>query len=201
MRTQKIKRQRIESEDFYLARRRAGLTTGQAAEMLQVTTRTMRNWENGSSKIPYAAYRLMRLSAGHALVDKAWDGWSIWQGVLYSPTGRGFEPYQLVHLGNYLWMARQWLKERAAANAAEKQSFLATRVAKNLTSELETSANDEASGATAPSGSRLHQNLHDLSAKIASLQGKNLSSQKLERLYEIRTIAEAANDAINLEVN
>ncbi len=200
MPTPKTKRQWIDSEDFYTVRRRAGLTPGQAAEMLQVTTRTLRNWENGSSRIPYAAYRLMRLFAGHAIVDKAWDGWSIYQGVLYGPAGRGFEPHQLNYLGNYLWMARQWLKERAAANAAEKQTFLATRVAKPSVSELEALQRDEARGATAPSGSRLHQSLGSLNGNIASLQRKTPTSQKFENCYQFGSIAEAANYMIHSEV-
>lgn len=204
MPTQKTKRQWVDGEDFYVARRRAGLTPGQAAEMLQVTTRTLRNWENGSSRIPYAAYRLMRLSAGHALVDKAWDGWSIHQGVLYSPAGRGFEPYQLNYLANYMWMARQWLKERAAASADEKQTFLAARAAKTGAYEHATSAHDEASGATAPSGSRLHQNLHSVSRNMASLQEKTLRSPKFETVAVIstnfRTFGEAANDVLASEV-
>ncbi|MES2636543.1 MAG: VC1465 family Xer recombination activation factor [Pseudomonadota bacterium] len=168
--------------------------------MLQVTTRTMRNWENGSSRIPYSAFRLMRLYGGHAIVDKAWDGWSIHQGVLYGPAGRGFEPYQLNYLGNYLWMARQWLKERAAAKAAEIQTSLSTRVAKPSISELETLTHDEACDATASSGSRLHQTFGSLNGNIDSLQGKNLTAQKFGNWYEIRTIAEAANDMIHSEV-
>ena len=206
MRTQKIKRQWLDREEFYLARRRAGLTPSQAADMLQVTTRTLRNWENGSSRIPYATFRLMRLHGGHQLVDKAWNGWSIHRGVLYSPAGRGFEPYQLTYLGNYLWMARQWLKERATANAnnVKNQTLLATRVAKPLKpsiAELETSVHDEARDATASSGSRLHQIVQSLSATVASLQSKNLNAQQFGNMSEFRTIAEAANDMIHSEVN
>ena len=202
MRTQKIKYEWIEGEAFYLARRRAGLTPRQAADMLQVTSRTIRNWENDASRIPYAAFRLMRLFGGHALVGKAWDGWSIREGVLYSPVGRGFEPYQLNYLGNYLWMARQWLKECATANASngKKQPFLATRVAKTSIPEIETSTHDEASAATAASGSRLHQIVQSLSATVASLQSKNLRALQFGIVSEFRTIAEAANDVLDCEV-
>lgn len=194
MRTQKIKRKWIDGEDFYLARHRAGLTVAQAADMLNVTTRTLRNWENRSSRIPYAAFRLMRLSAGYALIGKAWEGWSIWKGVLYSPTGRGFEPYQLTYLGNYLWMARQWLKERTDANAARAN-------AKSFSSaELEALASDSPSDATASSGARGNQNLHSLNATVVSLHEKPQRQVKFGNYLQFGGIADAANDMLESEV-
>lgn len=86
--------------------------------MLQVTTRTLRNWENGSSRIPYAAFRLMRLFGGHCLMGKAWEGWSMWNGALWTPEGRRFEQHELRYLTHYLWMARHWLAERQARASA-----------------------------------------------------------------------------------
>ncbi len=160
MPTKKIKRKWVDGEDFYVARRRAGLTPGQTADMLQVTTRTVRNWENGTSKIPYAAYRLIRLSAGHALIDNAWDGWSIWQGVLYSPAGRGFEPYQLIYLSNQLWMARRWLQERAAAKT------LTPKTLNPKPAEHQPSVDVDPSGATAPLGSQGQHKRHWLRSSV-----------------------------------
>lgn len=46
----------IDPDDFYLMRRRAHLTTEQAAKMLDVTHRTLQNWEKGRVRIPYTAY-------------------------------------------------------------------------------------------------------------------------------------------------
>lgn len=112
-------REFIDPYEFYLARKRAGLTVKAAADMLHVTERTVRNWENKTSQIPYAAFRLMRIQAGHVVNSSGWEGWTMNRGVLYSPIGRSFEPYTLTYLGNYLWMARQWLKEKRLANAAK----------------------------------------------------------------------------------
>src|SRR5690606_22153509 len=89
MRNQK-KRRWIDPEGFYLARRRAGLTVGATADMLDVTERTIRNWENGKAAIPYAALRIVRMAAGYQLVGKDWDGWVIWRGQLWTPENRGF---------------------------------------------------------------------------------------------------------------
>jgi DNA-binding XRE family transcriptional regulator len=43
----------IDPEAFILMRHRAFLTTQQAAELLDVTHRTVLNWEKGKSRIPY----------------------------------------------------------------------------------------------------------------------------------------------------
>lgn len=159
--------------------------------MLNVTTKTVRNWENGSSTIPYSAFRLMRLFGGYALVGKQWEGWSIYKGALYSPAGRAFEPYQLLYLSNYLWMAKQWLKERAEAKASKKQNL--------ATVEIETSASDAPSRATARLGAQGHRNLMLRGAGVASLQEKTFSSAKPEKYRKFTGIAEAAKDALEWE--
>jgi hypothetical protein len=162
--------------------------------MLNVTTKTLRNWENGSSSIPYAAFRLMRLFGGHSLVDKAWEGWSLNKGVLYSPVGRAFEPYQLTYLSNYLWMARQWLKEREAASAVQRQ-------VKSLSlAELEALASDAPSCATAQSGARGHQGESSLIGTVAGLHEKTYAWAQLRIAPKFRDIAEAANDVLHSEV-
>lgn len=194
MRTKKTKRRWNDPEIFYVARHRAGLDVAQAAQMLNVTTKTLRNWENGSSSIPYAAFRLMRLFGGHSLVDKAWEGWSLNKGVLYSPVGRAFEPYQLTYLSNYLWMAKQWLKDREAASAVQRQ-------VKSLSlAELEPLASDAPSCATAQSGARGHQNESSLMGTIAGLHEKTYAWAQLRIAPKFRHIAEAANDVLHSEV-
>lgn len=83
-----------------------------AAELLEVDIRTLRNWENGSCRVPYAAFRLMRMQGGYSLLGKAWEGWALWDGKLYTPAGRSFEPHELQYVGNYISMARMFLKDR-----------------------------------------------------------------------------------------
>ena len=112
MRTKSKARKYIEPDGFYIARRRAGLTMMAAAELLEVDIRTLRNWENGSCRVPYAAFRLMRMQGGYSLLGKAWEGWALWDGKLYTPAGRSFEPHELQYVGNYISMARMFLKDR-----------------------------------------------------------------------------------------
>lgn len=92
--------------------------------MLDVTARTIRNWEDGSSRIPYSAFRLMRLYAGNSLVEKQWEGWSIWRGLLWTPEGRSFAPHELRYVANYLSMARLWIAEKQAASGGKNHPGL-----------------------------------------------------------------------------
>lgn len=118
MPAKKAQRRWIDREQFHVARRRAGLDVVAAADMLAVTERTIRNWENGTSAIPYAAFRVVRLAAGYQLMGDEWEGWTLWRGRLWTPENRGFAPHELRYIANYLWMAREWMRERQAASAA-----------------------------------------------------------------------------------
>ena len=55
---------KIAGDRFRIARQDCWLTLPQAAKVLQVTERTLHNWEAGTCRVPYAAYKLMRLMAG-----------------------------------------------------------------------------------------------------------------------------------------
>jgi len=59
-----------------------------AANFLQVSERTLHNWESGKHVIPFAAYKLFRLMAGMDLPGKGWEGWSFVGGCLVTPEGR-----------------------------------------------------------------------------------------------------------------
>ena len=154
MRTKSKARKYIEHEWFYVARRRAGLTMMQVAELLEVDIRTVRNWENGSCKIPYAAFRLMRMAGGYSLLGKAWEGWALWQGKLFTPAGRSFEPHELQYVGNYIAMARLFLKSRENINPDVYASERANARNDALTSKPSNAkiVSGDASGATAPTG-------------------------------------------------
>lgn len=91
---------------------RAGLSREKAADMLDVTLKTIKNWENGMSSIPYAAFKVMRLWGGYFPTEPGWEDWCIWRGKMYSPEGRSFEPHELRYIGNYFAMARFWIAER-----------------------------------------------------------------------------------------
>jgi DNA-binding transcriptional regulator YiaG len=68
-----------------------GLSIPAAAKVLHVSERTLHNWESGAVRIPYAAFKLLRLLRGGELPGPAWKGWRLTQDTLYSPEGHGFK--------------------------------------------------------------------------------------------------------------
>lgn len=88
------------------------LTINQAAEFLHVTSRTISSWESGDTRIPYPAFKLLRLLVNGELLSDAWKGWRVRGDTLYTPTGRAFKQHELNYLSHYITMARYWLQER-----------------------------------------------------------------------------------------
>ena len=87
------------------------LTIDQTATLLQVTSRTIALWENGESRIPYSAFKLLRCLANGEFVSDVWEGWRVRGDTLYTPSGRAFKPYELYYLSNYMSIARYWLAD------------------------------------------------------------------------------------------
>lgn len=87
------------------------LTINQAAELLHVTPRTISSWESGHSRVPYSAFKLLRLLVNGELLSEAWKGWRVRGDTLYTPTGRAFTQYELNYLSHYITMARYWLED------------------------------------------------------------------------------------------
>lgn len=205
MPAKKTKHRWIDREQFHVARLRAGLDVVAAADMLAVTERTIRNWENGTSAIPYAAFRVVRLAAGYQLMGDEWEGWTLWRGRLWTSENRSFMPHELRYIANYLWMAREWLRERQAASAA------AAGAANPPISEVSPVASAKAS--TPPPASRVPPVVSGVrplrepfggTGTAAGLQEKTLIGENAENTPEFWTIdasqKNAANDGIYQEV-
>lgn len=117
----------IDPNDFHLMRRRAFLTTVEAAKLLDVTHKTLQNWEKGRSRIPYTAYRVLKIKVGYLFDDEHFKDWFVRDDTLWSPEGRGFKPHELRYIANYFWMARRWLAERRAAKDLNQLKFTIAR--------------------------------------------------------------------------
>lgn len=114
------RRKWIDPQDFRDLRKCSGLTRKQAGEVLNVTPRTIQNWETGGARIPWMAFRLLRITQGYALPCDAWEGWTVAGAVLYAPNGKGFAAPQLEYLEQTFAMARLWREEYSAAGRARK---------------------------------------------------------------------------------
>ena len=100
-------------ERFYAERVAAGMTQKQAAEYLGVSVRTMRNWETGCNRIPYPAFKLVRMRAGAIVHVEGWEGWRFARdGALMTPDGRTFQPWELQNLQLVVSLARRYIEAR-----------------------------------------------------------------------------------------
>ena len=114
-------------EKFYVERRTAGLSRKETAAYLGVTLRTIRNWENGTYRIPYPAFKLVRMRAGGIVQAPGWDGWRFGRGgALYSPCGRSFTAPELYNIRLVFSMAehfRQQSLSRRIRHEANSASY------------------------------------------------------------------------------
>jgi DNA-binding XRE family transcriptional regulator len=102
-------------DDFADLRKASGLTRTEAAEALDVTPRTIQNWETGGARIPWMAYRMLRILRGTALPGVAWDDWTLRGAVLYSPTGRSFDAVWLQNMSLVFAQAKLFRQMYAAS--------------------------------------------------------------------------------------
>lgn len=110
----------VDREAFYVERRTASLSRKEAAAYLGVTVRTIRNWENGSCRIPYPAFKLIRMRAGGIVQAPGWEGWRFGRGgALYSPCGRSFESWQLYNIRHMFSMAEHFIKLHTGRRAVD----------------------------------------------------------------------------------
>lgn len=102
----------IEPEQFYLTRCAAHLSRFECACELGVSVRTVRNWENGFTCIPYAAFKLLRILSGWELPFRSWQGFSVRGDVLWTPEGKPLYAWEMNWLALTFSMARHWCAER-----------------------------------------------------------------------------------------
>ena len=123
-RNAKSTRRWIDPQDFLDLRKQAGLTREQAAEALDVTSRTIQNWERGGSRIPWMAYRMLRILRGYALPGVHWEGWTVEGDTLTAPNGYSFTAANLAYLEQIFAQARLW-RVMYSRSGLEKQARIA----------------------------------------------------------------------------
>ena len=81
----------VTASRFRDARAVCCLTVPETAKLLRVTQRTVQNWESGRVRVPYSAYKLMRILRGYELPGNAWRGYTLRGDTLWSPEGLAFK--------------------------------------------------------------------------------------------------------------
>ncbi len=112
----------IDPQDFRDLRRQSGLTRSEAADELDVTQRTIQNWETGGARIPWMAYRMLRILRGFALPCLHWEGWTLRGRNLYSPAGRAFDAVHLANLEHIFAQAKLWRQMYASSGRQKTAS-------------------------------------------------------------------------------
>ncbi len=112
----------INPHDFADLRKQSGLNRKEAAEALDVTPRTIQNWETGGARIPWMAYRMLRILRGFALPSVHWEGWTIRGHQLFSPNGRAFDAVWLLHNEHVFSQAKLFRQMYAASGRAKTAS-------------------------------------------------------------------------------
>lgn len=107
----------INHDVFVETRVLARLTQKEAAAILHVTSRTIHNWETGKVKIPYSAFRLLRINTGYELPGDSWKGWKLSGDSLWSPEGKRYAADDLSYLSLTFAMARQFRLDSAKRHA------------------------------------------------------------------------------------
>ena len=67
------------------------------ADLLRVSERSIRGWESGATRIPYAAFKLLRLLRGGKVLGSQWRDFYIRGDRLVTPEGHTF------HFGELAW--------------------------------------------------------------------------------------------------
>lgn len=111
-RSRRRDRQAATGVQFKDARQDAGYSRAQAARMLHVTPRTIRNWEIPAANVPWLAYEIMRIHGCHELPGAACRGWRVVGDKLYSPERLAFAAHEASWWSLTCAMAREWRRAR-----------------------------------------------------------------------------------------
>ena len=124
MSRRKSSRRWITAQDFADLRKQGGMTRKEAAKALDVTPRTIQNWETGGARIPWMAYRMLRVLRGYALPGVEWEGWTVRGRELFSPAGRQFDAVWLANVELVFSQARLWRQMYARSGVQKTASIV-----------------------------------------------------------------------------
>ncbi len=80
-------------------RQSLSLSRPATVKLLRVSLRTLNNRETGKVRIPYAAFKLVRLFSSYEIFHPIWKDWRIVGSRLVTPEGHSLEA------GNFHWLS------------------------------------------------------------------------------------------------
>lgn len=142
-----------------------GFNASEVAQLLHVSTRSVHNWVSGSVPVPFMAVKLLRLLLRYELPGKAWEGWHLSAGRLYTPEGFELAPHEVSWWSLLVRQARGFRAlylGRSAAGAdrrTEGDPACGGGLRAPKASGLVTSINNGEVGVSAPGLSQVNQGL------------------------------------------
>lgn len=100
-----------------------GLSVESAADLLRVTDRTIRNWESGASRCPYAAFKLMRIIRSGKVLTPAFGAAYVVGDVLITAEGHRFHAGDLAWWSLVVRQAQLWRDQHAQVNGRSISSL------------------------------------------------------------------------------
>lgn len=140
----------ITAEQFRDARVFGGFSREEVAEFLGVSRRTIGHWETGNARVPYSAFKLLRVYRHGDLIDPAWSQWKISKGMLWTPEGRAIGPHEGQWLG--LLVARANLSADLAREVQKLKSRVSELMAMGTVDGVATERSDGAATAAGAIG-------------------------------------------------
>jgi len=117
------RRNLIDPNQFADARRFAGLSREDAADLLGVSLRTVGHWETGKVRVSYAAFKLLRVYRHGDLIDPSWSAFKLRRGMLVTPEGHSFGP------GDVSWLALLVRRAKLVTEVVAQREALRTELA------------------------------------------------------------------------
>lgn len=79
------------------------ITTRRCFDIARVNRTTFRRWLSGETRIPPATLELLRLHAcgEPPSTHEEWHGWCFTQGKLFTPSNRGFAPFEIAQIPDF----------------------------------------------------------------------------------------------------
>ena len=103
----------LSPDGFRELRHSCFLTPEACARFLGVSLRTVRYWDAGRCRVPWAVVRLLRFVRLGDLgaLDDAWDGWTLNRNGLWSPDGKRYHQGAMRHWWITCEQARWWRED------------------------------------------------------------------------------------------
>lgn len=103
---------------------------------MRVSTRTLHNWEAGRVRIPYAAYKLIRILRGYELPGHAWKGYRLIGDTLWSPENLPFHAADARWWSLTVQMAHEYRRQSKARQAQRSAENGARAKVENVSDAL-----------------------------------------------------------------